>query len=378
MLRVLHVFRSPVGGLFRHVADLAREQARMGLAVGLVFDDAPAWGRFETVWPELQQICTAGCLRLPIPRLPGPRDVANIFRLSALFKAQGFDIVHGHGAKGGVYARLLGRLHGVPSIYTLHGGVLHFSRKSAQGILYRLIERRLLPMSGGLIFDSHFARDEFAAEISGGAISTRVIPNAVDECEFAPLAMVDDPFDFVFLGELRQLKGLDVLLNAAALMRDKGRKFRIGIFGAGPDEAAFRAQAAQLRLDTPTVEWRGPVRNGREAFSAGRCLVFTSRRESCPYVVLEAGAARIPLISTDVGAVPEIVRPEDRPTLLKAGDTGRLADAMSAFLDDPSGFRTRAQAQSARVRAMFGVDAMAERTLGFYRDVIAAANVRRD
>ena len=378
MRTVLHIFRSPVGGLFRHVLDLSRAQAGAGLSVGMVFDAAPASGRLEAARAELDSFCRAGIVRLPIARYPAPGDLVNLGRLARRFRGERPDIIHGHGAKGGIYARLLSRLIGVPAVYTLHGGVLHFTGRTPSGALFLAAERAMLGITDGIIFDSRFARDEFAAKIGVPKCPTSIVGNGLHESEFggagAPRG-AGEAADFVYLGELRLLKGVDVLLRAAALLRRGGRRFRLAVFGGGPDEAAFRKLAAELGLGD-SVAFRGPVPGPREALAGGRCIVIPSRRESFPYIVLEAVAYGLPMIATDVGAIPEIFGPQ-RERLIPPDAPELLAQRMADFLDDDAAALAAAASLQDRIRRSYRVETMAGRIQEFYAEVVRGSGAPR-
>jgi len=107
-LRILHVLRAPLGGLFRHVIDLTQEQIARGHDVGLVTDELTGADRaretLETLLPRLK----LGVMRLPIRRSPHPGDLIAQYKVHAHARRLGVDVMHGHGSKGGVLARLPG------------------------------------------------------------------------------------------------------------------------------------------------------------------------------------------------------------------------------------------------------------------------------
>ena len=124
-LNILHVMRAPVGGLFRHVADLARGQAARGHRVGIVADATTGGDQAEAVLADLSSVLALGVTRVPMSRHIGPRDLAAVAHVSARVAAAAVDVLHGHGAKGGAYARLAHRRGGI-RVYTPHGGSLHY------------------------------------------------------------------------------------------------------------------------------------------------------------------------------------------------------------------------------------------------------------
>jgi len=359
-LRILQCVRVPEGGILRHIRDLLQQLGRLGTSLAIVYDadaELPA-----SVERELAAYCNLGVLRLSIPRRPAARDAANIAKLVRFCRKVGIDVIHGHGAKGGLYARVVGRLLGHPSVYTPHGGVLHYSRARPNGFVYLGIERLLLPWTGVVILESEFANREFHAKI-GAPASAKVIHNGIAEDDFCTAAPEDRRFDFAYVGLMRRIKGVDVLLRAAARLEAEGLSFQLGLFGAGPDEAAFRALGRSLGLTS--VTWCGPTRTGREALATARCLIVPSRRESLGYVVMEAAAMGIPAIANDVGGIPEIVGP-DHP-LVPVEDVGALAARMRAFLDDPVAAEAGAIAIRARVAERFRVEDMAKGIEAVYR-----------
>ena len=140
---------------------------------------------------------------------------------------------------------------------------------------------------------------------------------------------------------------------------------RAVIVGAGPDADAFRSLAEDLRIGS-LVDFPGAM-PARSAFPLGRCLVVPSRAESMPYIVLEAAAAGMPMLATDVGGIPEIVSGTDTP-LLPAGDVDVLAQAMQAFLDAPEPAKARATRLQTAVAERFTVERAAGEVLAFYAE----------
>jgi glycosyltransferase involved in cell wall biosynthesis len=368
-LRIIHCFRAPVGGLFRHVLDLSGAQAERGHDVGYIIDSTVADPLTEQRLQGASEHLSLGITRIPMGRLPGPRDL-NTSRAvrDAVIKA-GANVLHGHGAKGGAYARLAGRdMRGgyqrAAVFYTPHGGSLHYGARSPQGLLYTAIEKYLARFTDGLIFECDFIQRAYDSRIGTPGVPRKVVPNALQPCDFTPHQPNADAADFLFIGELRQLKGVDVLLEAIARVAAK-RPVRAVIVGAGPDAASFHELATKLGLEG-IVSFPGAM-PAQAAFALGRCLVVPSRAESMPYIVLEAAAAGVPLLATNVGGVPEIVNGTDTP-LLPPGDVSALAAAMHLYLDAPEAAQQRAERLKAAVAERFTVDRAAESVLAFYAE----------
>ncbi len=375
-LRILHVMRAPVGGLFRHVLDLAGEQARRGHSVGIVADgnatDALTAKKLAGIAPKLR----LGLSLVPMRRQPGVGDLFALRSVGKIARALELDVIHGHGAKGGAYARLakaMLALHGdhVSAFYTPHGGSLHYKPGTPAGFVFLSIERILGLLTDGLIFESQFAEMSYARLVGTRGAPRRVIPNGLGVTDFAERELAPDAADFLFIGELRLLKGVDVLLaGLSALKREP--PVRAVLVGAGPESEVFKDQARTLKLDD-RVSFPGAM-PAAAAFRLGRTLVVPSRAESFPYVVLEAAAAGVPLIATDVGGIPEIVAGTGIE-LVSPGSANALAAAMGAALSDPAGAESRARALRSAVGRKFTVEAMTDAVLAFYRRPADVARV---
>ncbi len=364
--RILHCLRAPVGGLFRHVHDLAIGQAEMGAEVGVICDSRTGGSEIDVALSRLKDNCALGVTRIPMPRKPGLSDWHSWRKIAKLGRKFEVDVLHGHGAKGGAYARLAGRglrkRKGTKVVYTPHGGVLHYSPSTLSGRLYLAMERRLAPMTDGMIFESIYAGNRYAEIVGPPPCPARVIYNGLYRHEFYESLLADDAADFVFVGELRKLKGVDVFLEALAAHQTifPGRAI---IVGSGPDEKSFKRMARKLGL-TSRVIFSGP-QPARTAFVRARCVVVPSRAESFPYIVLEAAAAQMPMIATNVGGIPEIVGDVHMP-LIPPGDVDALASQLRAFLADPKPFLLRAAELQKYVAQHFTVDQMTREVVDFY------------
>ncbi len=373
-LKILHVFRAPVGGLFRHVLDVARGQVARGHRVGLVVDSTTGGARAEAALAELAPHLAFGIERIAIPRQPSLRDLAAVYQVARRIAAIAPDVLHGHGAKGAALVRLAPRRDGTIRVCTPHGGTLVYAPGTFAGGLYRLLERLMSARTDLFLFESNFAAAEFSRTIVQPRNPVRVVCNGVSTAEFAPLALAPDASDVVFIGELRLLKGLDVLLEALAILKRAGRMVHATIAGEGPDALQFKDLSKRLEVADQT-RFVGHV-PARAAFAMGRMLVMPSRAESLPYVILEAAAACTPIIATRVGGIPEIFGPQSS-RLVPPDDAPALAKALGAALADPAQLMRAAETLQARIRAHFTIDAMVDGGVAAYRDALTMQQARQ-
>ncbi len=367
-LRILQVMRAPVGGLFRHVADLTRGLKTRGHSVGLIVDSLASDAQTEKRLDALREFADLGVHALPMPRVLGKGDLSTPFAVRKLARDLSADILHGHGAKGGFYARLahIGRTRPL-ALYTPHGGVLHFSARSRSGKAFHWLERRLLAETGAIIFESNFARDTYGRLITPPTCRTEIVYNGLDASEFEPVEIAEDAADFVFVGELRELKGIFTLVEAmVGLRRGDGNPATLVMAGDGPQRAELEERIAALSL-SKRVKLVGS-QPARAVFAQGRVAVLPSLAESLPYVVLEATAAQLPVVTTSVGGIPEIFA-GTTATLVPPGDAEALAAAMQAVLDRPEAAQAEMQVRLKRVATEFSLDTMVGRIEALYRDV---------
>jgi glycosyltransferase involved in cell wall biosynthesis len=372
-LRVIHVLRAPVGGLFRHVLDLTREQIARGHKVGIIADSLTGGETAEKKLAELAPDLELGLMRMPIRRPPHPSDVSAIVAVNKFIAERKPDVVHGHGSKGGAYARCTGLFSGRQSavrVYTPHGGSLNYAPGSMRHRAFMAMERLLAERTDALLFESAFVADRFEAFVGKPKSLARVIPNGVSPAEFDPVTTHADAADLLYVGEFRAAKGLDTLIDAIALLARQGVKPRVLLVGDGPDRQLLleRAQKAgvaeQITLGAPLP--------AREAFALGRAMVIPSRFESLPYIALEAAAAQMPLVATNVGGMGEIFGPYAK-RLIVADDPRILADALLQILAEPPGMRAeQAKALADFVASRFSVSSMVDQIIEGYRDAIAA------
>jgi len=362
-IRVLHCLRAPVGGLFRHVCDLARVQRDFGYDVGIMCSDEPNDASTLDKLSHLDTFCSLGVERISLGRLPGVSDMRALRTCSRLVRQLQPDVVHGHGAKGGLLARLVRAETPIVRVYTPHGGSVHFSPSSLSGIVFGTAERLMMKRTDGLIFESSFARNVFAARFGSLPTTVSVVHNGLAPEEFEDVTSVPSASDFVFLGELRALKGVFTLIEAIALLSVKG-PVSLALVGEGPDRAAVVEKIASMNL-TSQIRLLGAM-PARGAFAQGQIVVMPSHHDSFPYVALEAAAAGKPLVATRTGGIPEIFGPLAN-SLVTPLDADALASAMYTQLNDPSGAHNAAAKLRTRVRSHFSINEMAKGVTNVYQ-----------
>ncbi|MEM8646683.1 MAG: glycosyltransferase family 4 protein, partial [Pseudomonadota bacterium] len=302
-LRVIHCLRSPVGGLFRHVRDLVCGQVARGIEVGLICDANTGGDAARAALAELEPRCALGLLRVDMGRLPGPADFTTYRIIKEHVRELEPQILHGHGAKGGAFARLNAQSGGPKAIYTPHGGSLHYSPTSPVGAAFLGLERLLKRRTSGFIFVAEFEREAFRAKAGAFSAPSTIVHNGISDEELVPVTLEPDAADFVFIGELRDLKGVDLVIKALAEI-NQTRSATAVLAGTGALEQDLKNLAQDAGI-SDKVKFLG-LYPARKAFAMGRILILPSRAESFPYAVLEGLGAKKPILTTHVGGIPEM------------------------------------------------------------------------
>ncbi len=371
-MRIVHCVRSPIGGIFRHIRDLAAAQADDGHQVGLVCDSSTGSAFDAAQIEELRPKLALGVARFPMQRQLTLGDLSATLSLYRHIRDLKPDILHGHGAKGGAYARLIGtalRLRGQKTsrVYCPHGGSLHYDPHRFEGRVYHTIERLLGRLTDGLIFVSDYEASAYESKVGQPRAKSRIVYNGLAPEEFQPVEPGPDAADFLYIGMLRDLKGPDLFIEALYNIRlMTGVAPRAHIVGEGPDEARYRMMAAKLGLDG-AISFHGAL-PARDAFKLARNVVVPSRAEAMPYIILETVAAERPLIATRVGGIPEIFGRHSH-RLIDPGHIGKLTMAMDKALAEPDRMEREARELRSCLAETFSTDLMKDRITTLYLDL---------
>jgi glycosyltransferase involved in cell wall biosynthesis len=264
------------------------------------------------------------------------QDVLALLELVRLCRRVRPDIVHAHSSKAGALGRLAAALAGVPvRIFTVHGWSFA-AYGGLSGRLYLWVERRLRRLSSAVVCVAAASRDVGLAAGVLRAERTLVIHNAVDVAAFPARARLERAPRVVSIGRFAFPKDFATLVEALAATR---ADYRAAFVGEGPllQEIAGTILERGLRERIELLGERGDV---PAVLASADLFVLSSRSEGFPVSILEAMAAGLPVVATDVGGVAESVVDGETGLLVPPGDPGALAAALDRLLKD-SGLRQR-------------------------------------
>jgi glycosyltransferase involved in cell wall biosynthesis len=352
-----------IGGGQKHVLALAARLSRPGLEVAVACE---ANGYLVD---HLRQ----GGIPHHVVRLstkPSPRALAET--VDAI-RASHAELVHTHGGTAGLYGRLAARwVGGVRTVHTYHGIHYLHDQRPAKRLVRRAIDRFLLRWTDEVICVAHNDKELALGEKLALPDHVSVIHNGIDIAGFDTrrtgeerLAQRNGEFIVGTVGRLHEQKGHIFLLQAAALIRQAHPQVRFRIIGDGPLRPALEARARELGVGE-AVEFLGARDDIAEQMRDFDVFVLPSLWEGLPYVLLEAMAAGLPIVTTDFRGVREVISDGSEAIVVPTRNAEALADAIAELMRDRALWVERGAKGAQVVRERFSLDAMVEQTLKVY------------
>lgn len=368
-ISILHVVvPTDVGGMQRVVEALAVGHRRRGHRVALA-GVAMAPGRAQAPWLATLR---AVDVDVHVVETPGRRYGSERAAIRELCRTLHPDVVHTHGYRPDVVDAPAARRQAVPVVTTVHG----FTGGNWKNRLYEYLQVRTFRRFDAVVVVSR----PLAAQLEGAGVPrTRIhlVPNAWageaasltrSEARLA-LGVPADGHIIGWVGRLSHEKGPDVLVRAIAQL-DRPPATAV-IVGDGPELAALRAAATQLGV-ADRIVWPGAVPGAGRLMRAFDVFVLSSRTEGTPIVLFEAMASDVPVVTTDVGGIPDVVG--DTEAVLVPSDAPQaLASAIRGILSNRVLASERASAARRRLETRFAPGPWLDRYEAIYRGVLGAA-----
>jgi len=347
-----------LGGLERLAVNLAIEQHKTG-------DPVTVYCLYGA-GPLAANLTSAGIPVVPFQKSPG-FSIATILAMAKRLRADRADVIQGHNPGVHHYAALAARLAGVPVCINTRHSVTTSRDLPYQERYFRWVK----PLTSHVVFVCDFVRRGLERKLGYPPEKCSVILNGIPLDPF--LAHPASPgsrrprIRFGTIGRLVPAKGHAVLLDAFARVVLEVPDAELSIFGYGALHDPLAEQIARLGLEGK-ARLEGTTENPPKTLQDLDVFVFSSLNEGLPLVILEAMAAGLPVVSTDVGGIPEVLS-KNSAWMCRPGDAEALARAM---LDAVNCTGLRERGESARVLAdkSYGLDRMAAHYRELYRRLL--------
>ncbi|MFP5517754.1 MAG: glycosyltransferase family 4 protein [Alphaproteobacteria bacterium] len=258
-----------------------------------------------------------------------------------------------------------------PTVVHLHGA--SFVEYFEGGVFARAISRWLFNRCGRVVVLGDNWRDYLVQSVRTDPRKIRVLYNAVPDVG-ADLGTRPPPepgaiLSLLVLANLSERKGIGTLLRACALLKERGQPFRVTI-GGGGDVDGYRAMAAELGVaeECSFLGWIGRE-EAHAHIRSHDMLLLPSTHEGLPMVILEALSAQLPVITTPVGSIPEVLADGETARIIPVNDAAALAGAVVEIGNDPALYSRLAEQGRRLFLKQFVIDAYAKSLLAIYQEL---------
>ena len=305
-------------------------------------------------------------------RIPGlGRSVSPLKDLSAFFllvkEIRKFkpDVIHTHTAKAGVLGRLAGLIAWPQAerVHTFHGHLLHGYFSSSKTRLVVLLEKTLGLITYRFIAIGNLVKNDLVrAGIAKDSKFEVIYPGLQDLDQYlktdarVALGLDQSKKYLVFVGRLTTIKRPERLIDLARFLKDKHPEWWLLIAGAGEMLETLSTQSQHEQLPVTFFGWRNDI---GMILSASDIAILCSDNEGIPLTLIQASQAGLPIVSTDVGSVSDIVIDGTTGLLTEVSSKG-LIEGVSVLLDDPTLCERFGKAGQERARGFFSSKAMVE------------------
>ena len=302
-------------------------------------------------------------------------DVGLAFRLARLARRDGYQLIHTHTRRAALVGQMASLLAGIPMIHHLHSPSDQDTEDGWRNACNSMVEKLSLLRAGTLIPVSK-SLEKYLLDREYTPQRIRTVLNGVPVQDKARKLLVPgDPLVVGTVALFRPRKGVEVLLKAMAQLRQTGQNVRL--HAVGPFETAeYQESVLQLVRELglqEQVHWTGFTGDVAAEFPNMHVFVLPSLfGEGMPMVVLEAMAAGLPVVSTKVEGIPEVIRDGQDGLLVGPGNAEVLANALRKFVVGDANAELMGDSGWQRQREEFSDLAMAKGVAAAYREVLGA------
>jgi L-malate glycosyltransferase len=334
-----------VGGTERQMVELVKrlDPTRFRAHVGCFHARGPLLAELPTDVPVRE---------FPVHGFGRPGAIGQFFAFASWCRHIGAELVHTCDLYANIFGLPAAALAGVPVRVANRREILTGDKTPTQLRAQQLAYRA----AHAVVANSAAARDQLERE-HVPASRLRLIPNGLDPARFTPAAPRDALRHIVTVANLRAEKGHDVLLAAAPRILAQHPDATFTFAGEGSRRDALETLTRALGL-ADRVHFLGECRDVAPVLAEADLFVLPSQSEAFPNAVIEAMAAGLPVVATDVGGIPEVVRSDETGVLVPPGDAEALADAVISLMDRPAHAAALGRAARSTVERYYTFDRM--------------------
>lgn len=371
MAKVLFVItKAEIGGAQKYVLDCVKAARNNGYDVAVASEGSGYF--YETL----------SALGVPFHEIKSAKRDINIvsdmrlfFELLSLFRKEKPDVLHLNSSKIGAAGALAGKLAGVKNIiFTAHGWAFNDPRSAWERYAIIAISKFAGLFQNAIICVSdydrqraihyHVAKPEKLITIHNG-IDADAVPFLAKNEAREKLNLPEDAFVIGTIANFYKTKSLDTLVFAAISSANL-ENIRFVIIGDGPEKEKMERLIEKYQL-TKNFILPGVIKDANTYLKAFDIFVLPSKKEGLPYALLEAMAAHLPCITSDVGGIPEIIENEQNGIVIKDITPGKIWNAIAGLKKEKKKARTLGAQAYTTVEKQFSLDAMRKKTLALYR-----------
>lgn len=312
------------------------------------------------------------------------KEILSLVKIYKIIKSEQPDIIHVNSSKAGALGALLGRLTGVPRIiFTAHGWAFNENRSLVSKITIKFLHWLTVILSHQTIavsaavkkqMDWPFVQSKMVVIHNG-----LKVPNYEDKltarnfliAKIPNLKNFTNDFWTVTIGELHKTKQHHITIEAIAqLKKETDVNLRHLIIGTGDEENYLKNLIVSLNLQD-NIFLVGKVDEAAKYLKAFDLFILSSISEALAYVIIEAAQAKLPIIASKVGGIPEIITDNVEGYLVPSGDISTLTKAIKNCLDNPSDCIQKSKAAKIKSKD-FCLEKMLEETLTLYANTISS------
>lgn len=313
----------------------------------------------------------------------GPWSITR--RLREQFERQPIHVLHTHRYKDNVLGALASARRSVRQVRTIHGTEPFSGFQALKMHVYQTVDHgincwavdRILAVSHDMAarLGRRFGADKVAC-IQNGIEIRRFRPSG-RAAELRKELGLTQKVVLGTMGRLAPVKGLDTFLKAGRLVREQRSDVTLVLAGAGPLEAALRAQARAEGLDDAVV-FLGHRSDAADILELMDVFVLPSLSEGLPMTLLEALALSRPVVASRVGGIPEVIEDGLTGLLVEPGKPAELARGCMTLINDGGFARRLGIAGRRRVESRFSAEVMAANVAEMYRTLVWSDNANED